>query len=92
MMHSEDRMADEHREQLNEYRRRLVELARLLYEYDPYLMGAAAVPDDEYEPIAVRLMPILSRAVDRSQLVRILEERDIRDPALIEGICRVFSL
>jgi hypothetical protein len=76
---------------MHQYQHRLAELARLLYEHYPYSMGALAVPNDEYEPISQKLMPILSKATERSQLVRILEERGIDDPELVENICRIFS-
>ncbi len=74
------------------YVERLRRLSDLLYRQDPYGMGSlVGAPSDEYEAVAMRLMPALSRAADRRACAKILEERDIRGETLVDAVWAVFA-
>lgn len=74
------------------YRARLNRLARVLYDSDPLLMGSLiGTPEDEYVPIAARLMPLLSRAAGREACARILAEHNMHDDQLVGDVWNIFT-
>jgi hypothetical protein len=68
------------------------QLTRVLYERDPYAMGASiGAPEDEYAPIAERLMPRLSRATTRAECASILEDNEMHDSLLVGEVWAIFG-
>ncbi len=80
-------MRSEMKAVINDYNRRLRALSTLLYEIDPFIMGASvSAPDDEYDSIAARLLPLLSRAETIEDCRRVLESGGISSETLNEAV------
>ncbi|MGC4805066.1 hypothetical protein [Micromonospora sp. DT233] len=74
------------------YQRRLAALALVLYECDPFGMGASIhAPDDEYRPAAGRLLPLLSRVTSVEGRAGVLAEHGIHGAEVARRVWAVFA-
>ena len=75
------------------YRQRLDALARILYELDPFAMGILVnAPDDEYQPVARKLMPLLTSAKSAESCASVLREHGIHDEEIARRVWSIFRL
>ena len=67
-------------------------LATLLYERDPFLMGSLIhAPEDEYEPVARRLLPELVKAARHEDVARVLAGYGVTDAELTNDVWSIFG-
>jgi hypothetical protein len=86
-------MRSEVRAMSEDYRARVRALSSLLYDSDPFVMGrSVSAPDDEYDPVAARLLPLLRRAESVEDCKRILENEGVSSEALAEAVWDVVRL
>jgi hypothetical protein len=82
----------DHRASTARYLERLDLLAKVLYARDPYSMGASiGAPEDEYVPIAERLMPLLGKATTREEFAQLLSVQDMDDERLADDVWQIFA-
>ncbi|MEH0974044.1 hypothetical protein V6U77_23220 [Micromonospora sp. CPCC 205546] len=64
----------------------------MLYEIDPFGMGSAvSAPDDEYEPVAMRLMPLLKHATNAEDCAEILRKQGIHGEGVAQRVWASFA-
>jgi hypothetical protein len=74
------------------YQQRLDALARILYELDPFGMGSAVnAPDDEYRPVASKLMPLLTAATSAEGCATVLRDHGIYDADIEHEVWSLFA-
>jgi hypothetical protein len=85
-------MLNDNRDRVKRYKRHLERLSYLLYDADPYEYGSSVfAPEDEYAPVAERLMVDLSRIESRADYIIVLRRHHIEDSLLADRIWEVLQ-